>query len=136
VGLSNVSCAYYALSTETDAVQIVPLSTRGRLHSLWYNPVSDAASGPGAHILTLKDGSSSGTLIYEELVGGWLFSNASDIYYGFGPSPTMIPDHGILFTDGLNAKFAKSATPFNTTPNTGMYSITVTYSGGPAEING
>tara|TARA_R110002012_G_scaffold206066_1_gene375850 strand:- start:458 stop:826 length:369 start_codon:yes stop_codon:yes gene_type:complete len=122
MGLSYSSCAYAKLSTETDAVQLVPLNTRGRLYSVWFNPVASGGDLTSSNNLTIKDGNSSGTVIWES--GN---TKSQSYIYSYGMTPYNFPLHGILFENGLNAVRSGYS---------GMYSITVTYSGGPPEISG
>ena len=123
MGLSYVSCAYYKLSSVTSAVQLVPLGTRGRLFSIWWNPVGTTGTSGDFTSMTIKDGDSSGTVIWTS--GNTEYSTNS--VGGSGVYPYKIPQHGILFENGLNAIRPSYG---------GMHSITVTYSGGPPEING
>jgi hypothetical protein len=119
MGLSYASCAYAEPSSATSSVQLVSLGTRGRLFSVWFNLVSAAGTSEDPITFTLKDGSSSGVTIWESRV-----MRGSITTTGIGLYPYNLPEHGILFLNGLNA----------ITDEGGMHSVTVTYSGPPEEI--
>jgi len=72
------------------------------------------ASASDELVFTLKDGSSSGSVIFKERLDEWLIGSI-----GSGNAPINLPSDGILFTNGLNAQ---ASTP-------GMVSVTVTYIG-------
>ena len=119
MGLSYASCAYAEPSSATSSVQLVPLGTRGRLFSVWFNPVTGSGTAEDPVTFTLKDGSSSGVTIWESRI-----MRASIVSSSIGLYPYNLPEHGILFLNGLNA----------ITDENGMHSVTVTYSGPPEEI--
>ena len=119
MGLSYASCAYAEPSSATSSVQLVSLGTRGRLFSVWFNLVTGGTPAEDPITFTLKDGSSSGVTIWESRVMRGSYSTS-----GIGSFPFNLPEHGILFLNGLNA----------ITDEEGMHSVTVTYSGPPEEI--
>ena len=113
MGVGYAISAFAEPSSATSSVQLVALGTRGRLCSIWYMPVLSAGEETDLNF-KLKDGDSSGSEIFEEVV-----SYFSIINVGSGVSPINVPEDGILFTNGLNAQSAGH----------GMHSVTVTYIG-------
>jgi len=112
MGVGYAISAFAEPSSATSSVQLVALGTRGRLCSIWYMPT--LSSGVTDLNFKLKDGDSSGSEIFEEVVSYFVVTAI-----GTGVSPINVPEDGILFTNGLNAQSAGH----------GMHSVTVTYIG-------